>query len=377
MKNTINKAFFSRRIWIAFALAALACVFIVSTVVGQQQPRTMRSNYTVLNPITEGNLTLFPVVTESVHDTYMFLTLDEGIRSGQVVVTEQGASSGMVRPRPRERMGRDYQPPSGGAEVNRLMLTNNSDRALLLLAGEIVTGGKQDRVVGKDRIIAPKSGPVDLGVFCVEPHRWTDASAHFGGVQSFMAQPSVRKKAMADKDQGAVWEEVAKARMAVAAQTPAAAPMIAGTSSYAVTMQNRLVQDKVDSLAEPLERSYERLLGELRAQHAVGAVLAVDGQLVWSDVFASPVLLQAYWPKLVRSYAAEAVAARGPMKTYGPPSVKSAQMFLLDLNGRENVESEPGLYRHTELSGDSFEAFILTALLPGTGFDVHIAKMAN
>jgi hypothetical protein len=27
------------------------------------------------------------------------------------------------------------------------------------------------------------------------------------------------------------------------------------------------------------------------------------------------------------------------------------------------------------MSGDDFEAFLLTSLLPNTGFDVHIAKM--
>ena len=43
-----------------------------------------------------------------------------------------------------------------GAEVNRLVLINNSDRPLLLLAGEIVTGGKQDRVIGADRLVPPQ-----------------------------------------------------------------------------------------------------------------------------------------------------------------------------------------------------------------------------
>jgi hypothetical protein len=44
---------------------------------------------------------------------------------------------------------------------------------------------------------------------------------------------------------------------------------------------------------------------------------------------------------------------------------------------RETVESEPGLYRHTEITGDGFKAFELTALLPKTGFDLHVAKMAE
>ncbi len=72
-------------------------------------------------------------------------------------------------------------PPSpGGAQVNQLVLVNNSKRPLILLAGEIVTGGKQDRVIGKDRIIPPESDPMDLGVFCVEPGRWVGSSDRFG-----------------------------------------------------------------------------------------------------------------------------------------------------------------------------------------------------
>jgi hypothetical protein len=361
---------FSRSIWILFALS------IAAGLSGRQLGRAPAS-YTALSPITQGNLTIFPVVTQSSHNTSMFLTLDEGIRSGQVVVAEEGGSPGMVRPHPRDQIRPEYRYPSRGAEVNRLTLTNNSDRALLLLAGEIVTGGKQDRVVGQDRIVAPKSGPVDLGVFCVEPHRWTGASAEFGGVTPFMAQPSVRKEAMAQKNQQGVWDQVARSQMSVVVEAPAAAPAISQTSSYAATMQNRFVRDKVDAVAAPLERSYERLLGELRAQHAVGAVVAVDGEILWSDVFASPALFEAYWPKLVRSYAAEAIAAHTvPTKIYNPPSVQSAQLFVDDLNAtRESVQTEPGLYRHAELTGDSFKAFILTSLLPGTGFNVHIAKM--
>ena len=44
---------------------------------------------------------------------------------------------------------------------------------------------------------------------------------------------------------------------------------------------------------------------------------------------------------------------------------------------RETIESEPGVYRQKEVSGDGFKAFSLTSLLPKTGFEVHIAKMAE
>jgi hypothetical protein len=39
------------------------------------------------------------------------------------------------------------------------------------------------------------------------------------------------------------------------------------------------------------------------------------------------------------------------------------------------VESQPGVYRTTALQGTGFDAFVLTSLMPGTDFNVHVAKM--
>ena len=132
------------------------------------------SGYTVLDPIRNGSLTVFPVVAAKSYSTGQFLTLDEGFRSGEVVVTEYGNVRGLVRGQSGPPVQHD------GAEVNRLVLINNSKRPLLLLAGEIVAGGKQDRVIGKDRIVPAESDPVDLNVFCVEPGRWVASSTNFG-----------------------------------------------------------------------------------------------------------------------------------------------------------------------------------------------------
>src|SRR5882757_7007080 len=141
--------------------------------------------YKVLPGIIRGNLTIFPVAASQSYDTSQLMTLDEGVRSGQVTVTEAGDDRGLVRP------GQIIQRRHSGAEVNRLVLYNNSNRPLLLLAGEIVTGGKQDRVIGADRIVPPNVGPIDLGVFCVEPGRWVASSSNFGSMGVQMAQPSV------------------------------------------------------------------------------------------------------------------------------------------------------------------------------------------
>ncbi|MGO9087034.1 MAG: ARPP-1 family domain-containing protein [Terriglobales bacterium] len=351
---------------------------------------TAPSGYKVLEPIRHGNLTVFPVVAAKSYPTSQFLTLDEGLRSGEVVVTEAGNVQGLIR-RPNVPAIRH-----DGAQVNRLVLVNNSKRPLLLLAGEIVTGGKQDRVIGKDRIVPPESDPVDLNVFCVEPGRWVATSEHFGGSGvmygsaggvgsavggpvTMMAQPSVRAKAMADKDQNLVWDEVRKQQTAetvvVSGVAPAAADQIAHTSSYARVMENEDVKKQVDAVARPIEVNYQSLIRQLRDRNAVGVVVAVNGRIIWADVFASTDLLEKYWPKLVRSYASEAVVTRAKDVGVG---ISQAQAFLEDLEGRkEMIEREPGVYQHTEVTGDGFKAFALTSLLPKTGFEVHIAKMAE
>lgn len=351
------------------------------------------AGYKVLDPIRHGSLTVFPVVAPKSYATGEFLTLDEGLRSGEVVVTEYGNVRGLIR-----RHGTPTPAQHDGAEVNRLVLVNNSKRLLLLLAGEIVTGGKQDRVIGKDRIVPAESDPIDLSVFCVEPGRWVATSQSFGtsgamygtgggvgvGSGTMMAQPSVRAKAMADKDQSKVWAEVRK-QQAAATETVevTAAPAVVATetatlgstTSYARVMENKEVKKQVEAIAKPIEQNYQSLIRQLKDRNAVGVVVAVDGRIIWADLFASTELLEKYWPKLVRSYASEAVVTRAKGAEV---SEKEAQAFLEDMEGRrENIESEPGIYRHTEITGDGFKAFALTSLLPKTGFDVHVAKMAE
>ena len=355
-------------------LAAITGLAVVIAGMAAAGEIPTNSHYKVLAPIAHGNLTVFPVVATTSHDTQEFLTLDEGLRSGDVIVSESGKVAPLVRPRHGYRPTR-YN-PGDGAEVNRLVLVNNSKRPLILLAGEIVTGGKQDRVIGKDRIVPAESDPIDLSVFCVEPGRWTATKANFGSFDSAMAQPAVRARAMGDKNQELVWSEVRKAQSAVAAQlTAPAATAIGGMSSYARVMQNDEVKQKVDAVAAPVQHDYQSVIKQLRDRKAVGVVVAVNGEIIWADIFANTSLLEKYWPKLVRSYAAEAVVNHGKSSE---ADVKAAQRFLDNMESRrEIVESEPGLYRQSEITGDGFKAFELTSLLPKTGFDLHVAKMAE
>jgi hypothetical protein len=379
---------------VAALLAALAAAYQLNTVkAGGGPTQAEGGRYRVLAPIESGNLLLFPVVRaddgadkEFTGET-PFITLDGGLKSGEVEVTEAGRARGLVRPRgPASQPAQDNY--DRGDEVNTLVLVNNSKRPLLLLAGEIVTGGKQDRIVAKDRIVPANADPIDLGVFCIEPGRWTESSSTFGAAgksaaKSFMVQPEVRERAMVDQDQQQVWDSVhgAISQMEVAAAPPVsggsrggpAAPRELGTSSYAKAMQDSDVSLKVDEAAAPLMNAREQVLAQLREEHAVGVVVAVRGEIIWADLFANTDLLSRYWTKLVRSYAAESLAEG---EDHPAATMADAQRFLdAPPGGTENSEGEVGIYRYRELKSSGTETFVLESLLPGTGYDVHMSKM--
>ncbi len=360
--------------WRRFVLGTLPVALFFCLPFSANAGEASHSGYKILAPLTSGNLTIFPVVASTSYNTSMFLTLDDGLRSGEVVVTEAGSVQPLVRRPGIPRV-------QGGAQVNTLVLVNNSKRPLLLLAGEIVTGGKQDRVIAKDRIVSPQSEPIDLGVFCVEPGRWVAHSEKFGGFSN-LAQPSVRVNAMAKKDQQMVWDSVRQSQSGVSesvavtaepAQIQTELSDIRNTSSYARVMDNRTVKQNLDKIAVPIEREYHNVIRDLRDKHAVGVVVAINGEIVWADLFASTDLLDRYWQKLVRSYAAEALTETG---NRGKVSESEAQAFVDRMQGRhETTDTEPGVYRQSEITGDDYKVFELTSLLPKTDFAVHIAKM--
>ncbi len=401
MSIPIRSSFF-RITLLGTALVAMTVFHHVSRVRAAGGPiEPPHGSYRVLAPIASGNLLLFPVVESGKMPPLPFITLDEGLKSGEVEVTEAGNVRGLVRPRPtRGRIDdgvlRSYPQPAlptyRSDQVNTLVLVNNSDKPLLLLAGEIVTGGKQDRIVGKDRIVPAQSDPIDLGVFCIEHGRWTEDSATFKSsantlAQSLMVQPSVRAKAMVDKDQQEVWDSVhGSIAGALAAPEPATfgigvveprrtVPDLnsLGTTSYARAMQNSVVKEKVDEASAPLMTSRDEVLTKLREEHAVGVIVAVRGELVWADIFSDTDLLSRYRIKLVRSYAAESLIAGA---THSAPSISDAQHFLdAPSGGTETSIGSVGIYRYSELHSSGSETFVLESLLPGTGYDVHISKL--
>ena len=333
------------------------------------QPGRPESDWRLLEPISYENLTVFPVVSSSGYDTSAFLTLEEGLSRGEVTVREQGAET-LIRNRGN---GRSMPPGYRGPSVNQLVLINHSKRPLLLLAGELVSGGKQDRIIAKDRIVAPFGDPLPLDVFCVEHGRWS-AGSEFNAAKTIV-HPSVRENAAIRQKQADVWAAVTggsnvSGRMASPSAPPArvssadiseAVTVEAQTQSYTKIYESRRVGSSVETVVEEIQRRFRRETSGLKGERVVGVVVAYGGEVAWSDIFASSELFDAYWNKLLRSYAVEAVA-RPSLREKA--STGDAREFLRRLDGHEETESEPGVYRWRQTSEGGLSQIELDALQP-------------
>jgi hypothetical protein len=357
------------------ALAAIATLGGIAFVWAAPHPHKAASraegDWRILDPVIYENIAIFPVVSGSSQDTSSFLTLEEGLASGEVIVSERGTVR-MVRNRDGVRTIPDY---STSASVNQLVLINRSKRPLLLLAGELVSGGKQDRIIGKDRIVPVGAEPLPLDVFCVEHGRWTGSSSQFTASNTIV-HPSVREQAAVEQKQTEVWAAVSggtTARASGAPSAPAArlstntlADAIsseAPTQSYRKIYESRRVGGSVDSFVEQVQRRFARATSGLKGERVVGVIVAYGGEVAWSDIFASGELFHQYWSKLLRSYAVEALARPTLRET---ASADDAREFLRRPNGREVQETEAGVYRWREITEGSLALIELDALQPKT-----------
>lgn len=292
-----------------------------------------------------------------------YITLDEGLKAGTVTVSEKGAQPVIRRdlprtPNPPQPIRQEYEQ---GAEVNTLWLTNLSGRKLILLSGEMVRGGQQDRIIGKDTIIPPSKQPVDLGVFCVEHGRWNGVSKFEAANAAIaMAAPQVRAPAQVNQDQQAVWNGVARAR--------GVAKIEGGSGAYRALAEDKSVQGSVEEYVRNIEKAFPT--------GAVGVAVAVNGKMVWVDRFSTASLFQKYWPKLLHSYAVEALTNQERTK-FPIPSWKEANAFAEDRSGKTSYEVNESKAKLIKTESARHTIFRLQDLSAKPVADVHESKVAK
>jgi len=257
------------------------------------KPATLSARTTFGEPIQVESLTLTPIIAKEAGSADNLLVLDEAMPKKLVRIHEVD-----------------------GGDVNNLRLTNRSDQPLFLLAGEVIIGGKQDRIIGSNTIVPPKKTQ-DVPVFCVEHGRWDNSSKEFTTANA-LAHGRLRGSANFDT-QSDVWKEVASKNE------------LRKTKTSTDTYRNVAAQQANGTLGT-WEKQVNTALAKLPADSKgklVGFAVAVNGKVASVDVFDNPVLFKKLQSKLVRSYITEAIDVKAD-KTATAPTSADVDAFIAD-----------------------------------------------
>jgi hypothetical protein len=276
----------------------------------------------VSSPIVHDNLAIYLLHGSTARGTAP-LTLQEALTKGKVRVEETGS-------------------------VNELTVQNVGNDEVFVQAGDIVKGGRQDRVLSVDLLLPPRSGRVPIEAFCVEEARWSargkEDARQFSSASSAMpsqeaklamralaaappsppaADPTTGYVSPADngRRQQQMWKTVTatQERLARAVGAPVISP--ASPSSLQLSLESeKLKQAQVAYMTELADA------GQANAD-VVGYVFAINGKINGGDVYASSELFRKMWRKQLVANVTEAISKKD-LAGAAPPPVKDVEAFV-------------------------------------------------
>ena len=316
---------------LTFLAGALAVPLLAAAqpVMAKAQPEK------ISGPFTAQNLTIYFIHGPS-QPGVVPLTLGEAMKSGVTTVYETG-------------------------QVSRLSIENKSDREVFVQAGDIVKGGRQDRVISVSLLIPPRSGRIPIGAFCVEQGRWRkrghESAAKFHSSVNLLplraaklamhqpvAKRVVRPRRHAERRiaqrapppravhnrsapqrivrqrigaggnrrglrggatrQQRVWASVGAMQKKLSRNLKTTVNSGVSESSLQLTLEHK-----------KLAKTRDKLIAALRGKadgkaDVIGYVFAVNGKINSGDIYPSNGLFKKMWPRLLAAAATEAISEK-------------------------------------------------------------------
>jgi len=242
------------------------------------------------------NMAVLPLMT-ALDDSPMYLILKQALDQHVLVIGEV----------------------SQEGRVPELKVINKSDTPILLLDGEELSGAKQNRVLNTTILLKENSETI-IPVTCTEQRRWSYQSQEFSESGTVMI-PKIRKmksQTVSDSleesreyhsDQGTVWTSIDE----MSEQT--------GIHSQTAAMKD---------MYEAKEKELDEYLNTFTClPQQKGLLTFIDEEIVGFDFLSLDTAYALLHPKLVKSYAMEALMQKAPKSD--KPSADKAKDFLKEV----------------------------------------------
>jgi hypothetical protein len=234
------------------------------------------------------NATIYPLRLSPPHGRSDYRTLDESLSRGYLEILEENSP-----------------------EVRSLLVRNNSRFHVFLMAGESLSGGKQNRLISENVLLRPHGRAVRVPVYCIERGRWSPGRGTLSSA-GFAAPHSMRKMAGEGVSQRAMWDAVG----GLIEETESRSE----NEDLSAVFENRFVREELGR--------YRREI-RIPIHETVGCVAVINGRIAACDVFSSPDLFRKLRDKVLDSYFMDAIPKRDRRGHWpGPPSEHEIRRFL-------------------------------------------------
>ncbi|MBV9083968.1 MAG: hypothetical protein JOZ62_14920, partial [Acidobacteriaceae bacterium] len=236
--------------------------------------------------------------------------------------------------------------------VPELRFENDSDQPVLLLDGEELIGAKQNRILNVT-VLAPAKQAIVIPVSCVESGRWNMATPEFKTADHGLfllarakrtahVTASMRASGTRQSDQSAIWNDIAQKSARMKTSSPTGA-MSAVYEKHAASVDQYVNAFNCD----PLQ---------------AGVIFVIPGSCTGVDLFDNPASLHRLFPKLVRSYALDALEAHTPASQAGDPSEVATKIFEEIIAAPSFTQRAVGMGEEIRMDDSSLSGAALWAL---------------
>jgi len=279
-----------------------AALVMTLTPVGAAMAQT--SDYRVSTPYVYKNLTIFLLHGKDQNTKGNVMTLQEAMERNLFRVYETG-------------------------DVNELEVENLSKEFdVFIQSGDIVKGGKQDRILAVSIIIPASSGRVKIEAFCVESGRWTkrgeEDSAKFNSSNDRIVTKELKIAANASRSQQEVWSQVSEAQARLSKNVGGDVASGSSRSSLQLSLENRKVVATVDEYI----RSLSSIING--KSDVIGYAMAINGKINSADVYVSNALFKKVWGKMLKAAATEAVSESRGVRLADPVKAEAVRDMIDD-----------------------------------------------